>query len=253
MDEDTIASELVIESAPEPSKPLVLELRGVTFRSRSESGLHLQDTDLRIREGELVTVQIDAATRTREVASMIQGLIAPSEGEVLFCDQDWLGGDYDRHFRMRSQIGRVFEGQAWIENLNVDENVTLSCRHHGWSEASIRESARFWVKRLEIEGLSRKRPAFVAPSTLQIHQWIRAFLGSPKLLLLERPLQFLSTAWLPKLIGAIDQLRSRGAAVLWFHSGTDLEAVSIAEPHVRLRLQDRYLRPATVNGGLDHE
>ena len=113
--------------------PLVLQLQGVTLRPDFESGLELQEVDLELNAGELLTIQVDAATRTRSFASMIQGILHPESGIVRFLQQDWQGSDYQRHFWQRSLIGRVFEGQAWIENLNVDENVTLAARHHGQS------------------------------------------------------------------------------------------------------------------------
>ena len=235
----------------ERPRPVVLELSKVSFRGRSENGMRLHRADLQIREGELVTVQLDPATRTREAASMIQGLLPPFNGTVTFCNEDWLGTDYDRHFRMRSRIGRVFEGQAWIENLNVDENVTLSGRHHGNSDTSMEAELAYWISCLGIDGITRKRPAFVEPSVLQIHQWIRAFLGTPALLILERPLQFLSPTWLPKLVDAIETIRSRGAAVLWFTSDHDLDSTALASPLFRLRWHQDKLEP--VDGGVSDE
>jgi ABC-type ATPase involved in cell division len=234
-----------------PAPPMVLELRQVTFHSRSEGGVRLRRAELQLRAGELVMVQLEPATRTREITSMIQGLSRPVEGKVLFCGEDWLGQDHDRHFAMRSRIGRVFDGQAWIENLNVDENVTLACRHHGQSISSIQEQIDYWLHELGIENLSRGRPAFVGPSSLQIHQWIRAFLGTPKLILLERPMQFLSAAWLPKLIRAIDQLRARGTAIVWFAGATEFASASPAQRYRRLVLREEKLKP--VEGASEHE
>ena len=252
MGQDVSETESAAEPPAQTPKPMVLELSKVSFRGRSENGIRLQRADLQVREGELVAVQLDPATRTRELASMIQGLIPPGDGKVTFCNTDWLGADYDVQFNMRSRIGRVFEGQAWIENLNVNENVTLSSRHHGKNIESIQADVGYWIARLGIEGLSRKRPAFVEPSILQIHQWIRAFLGTPSLVILERPLQSLSAAtWLPKLVDAIDTLRSRGAAVLWFTSEQPLERPTPSSPFVRLRWQADSLH--RVEGGASDE
>jgi ABC-type ATPase involved in cell division len=235
------------ESRVEPPKPPVLELHRVSFQGRLENGLRLHEADLVLREGDLAIVQLDSSTTTREVTSMMQGLQTPRSGQVLFCKDHWQGHDYDRHFKMRSRIGRVFEGQAWIENLNVDENVTLALRHHGSEAESIRQEIAYWVSKLELRGLSRKRPAFVEPSLLQVHQWIRAFAGSPTLLLLERPLQFLSSSWLPKLLESIDELRQRGAAVLWFTSEEELVPIGSLQPLMRLKWQEGKLVP--VDGG----
>lgn len=225
-------------AADELDKPAVLALQGVSFRGRSENGAWLRHAELQLRAGDLAVVHVDPAVATRELVSMLQGLTLPSEGQVLFRGQDWLGNDHQRHFQMRSQIGRVFEGQAWIENLNVDENVTLARRHHGMASAELQADVQSWVARLGIEGLSRRRPAFVEPSVLQVHQWIRAFVGSPSMVVLEHPLQFLSHSWRTKLLHAIDQLRATGTAVLWFtslsFSNRDLD--SGGRPLARCRL-----------------
>ena len=176
MDQETKPTEpnhSPVEMTAEAAKPLVLEFEQVSFRGRQENGLRLRRANLQLSAGELAVIRLDAATRTREAASMIQGLTLPAEGNVRFCGEDWRGQDYRRHFRMRSRLGRVFEGQAWIENLNVDENVTLASRHHGMSAESIQQSVKYWVSRLGLHGLTRKRPAFVEPSVLQLHQWIR--------------------------------------------------------------------------------
>lgn len=235
------------ESRAELPKPPVLELRRVSFQGRSENGLRLHEADLMLREGEFAIVQVDPSITTREATSMIQGLQMPRSGQVLFCNDHWRGHDYDRHFKMRSRIGRVFEGQAWVENLNVDENVTLALRHHAGDTESIRQEIAYWLSKLDLRGLSRKRPAFVEPSMLQIHQWIRAFVGSPALLLLERPLQFLSSSWLPKLLESIDELRQRGAAVLWFTSEEELVPTDSLQPLIRLKWQQGKLVP--TDGG----
>ncbi len=232
------------ESPVEPTKPPVLELRRVSFQGRLENALRLHEADLRLREGDLAIVQLDSSITTREATSLMQGLQSPRSGQVLFCKDHWRGHDYDRHFRMRSQIGRVFEGQAWVENLNVDENVSLALRHHGSDSESIQQDIAYWLSKLELRGLSRKRPAFVEPSLLQVHQWIRAFVGSPTLLLLERPMQFLSSSWLQKLLDSIDELRQRGAAVLWFTGEEESVPISSLQPLIRLKWQQGKLVPS---------
>jgi phospholipid/cholesterol/gamma-HCH transport system ATP-binding protein len=241
----------LVEMTGEATKPLVLEFEQVSFRGRQENGLRLRRANLQLCAGELAVIRLDAATRTREAASMIQGLSLPAEGNVRFCGEDWHGQDYRRHFRMRSRLGRVFEGQAWIENLNVDENVTLASRHHGMSAESIQQSVEYWVSRLGLHGLTRKRPAFVEPSVLQLHQWIRAFLGSPSLVILERPLQFLSTDWVHRFAEIIEEIRSKGVAVLWFAGDQEVATAAFTKPVVQLSLQDKAL--CNSDGGSGNE
>lgn len=236
------------ESGSEPLKPVVLELRNVTYRSSRERGMRLSEVSMTVRGGELAVIGIDSSLETRGFASLIQGLSQPSTGQVLFRFQDWKGDDYDRHFQMRSRIGRVFDDRAWIENLNVEENVTLARRHHGDTPESISREVRYWLDQFGVEDLTRKRPAFVDPSILQWHQWIRAFLGKPELLILERPMRSLPTEWFPRLSRALNELRAGGSAALWMTNRRDMDQVRGAMPSQEFEVEGNQLRAVDVGG-----
>jgi len=230
----------------------VLRLQAVYQRPEYESSLKVNDVSFALNAGEVLTVQVDPSTRTRSFASLLQGIINPDAGDLLFLQQRWSGSDYERHFFLRSLIGRVFEGQAWIESLNLDENVTLAARHHGRSIEDIKVSVQDWLDRLGLERLINRRPAFVAPAILQVHQWIRAFLSQPKLVILERPMQFLSENWFGKLLKSIEWIASRGTAVLWLDSRPNLDQVDWKIPYHHVVAQDgRFGIASEVNGGSD--
>lgn len=207
--------EVNVEEPNAPPKATVLELRDFTFRGASEHSVQLLNVDLKIVEGELVVLHLDPSLKSREFVSVLQGLKQPTGGTVHFQNEDWLGTDYDKHFEMRSRIGRVFEGHAWVANLNVAENVALPCLHHGHS---TRDLAKHWARRFGLKQVSRQRPAFLEPSQLQIHQWIRALVCQPALLLLERPMMSVPQATISTLCEVVDEVRGQGTAVVWITS-----------------------------------
>jgi ABC-type ATPase involved in cell division len=173
---------------------------------------------------------------------MLQGLQQPTEGEVLFRNEDWLGEDLDRHFRMRSRIGRVFEDRAWIQNFNVLDNVTLASRHHRIADANINQQVKAWADRFDVAAISHHRPSFVDPTSLQIYQWIRALICKPALLILERPMNLVPTAKLSKLVDAINEIRKQGAAVIWFTSDVKDVDDGLRAPRIDYVLSDGNLR-----------
>lgn len=221
-----------------PPKAVVLELRDFSFHGSSENSVRITDINLIVREGELIFIQVDPRLKSREFVSVIQGLKPATHGKVLFQDCDWEGNDHDRHFRMRSKIGRVYEGHAWVANLNVAENVTLPGLHHG---VSIEDDVKYWAKRFGLAQLSNKRPAFVEPSQLQIHQWIRAFLCKPSLLVLEQPMHYASSTMFPVLAEAIDEVRQAGCAVLWITNNPDFPEHSFDPSATYLRAESENL------------
>ncbi len=231
----------------DPPKPIVMEMRGVTYEDRSAASIALHDADLVVREGELAMIHLGWFQKARRLASLMQGLHRPLQGEVRFQAQDWLGDDYDRHFSMRNRIGRVFEDQAWIENINVAANVTLASRHHGVTKQEVIADVRHWGADFGVAELIQERPAFVHPSLLQRHQWVRAFLGKPVLLLLERPLKSASTAEASMLLRAVNSIRKEGTAVVWFTSSIDDLAKILEPPISHYEIKDGELLP--IEGG----
>ncbi|TWT50418.1 Trehalose import ATP-binding protein SugC [Rubripirellula amarantea] len=219
-----------------PTAEVVLELRHVTFSGRSTDSLRLMDADLSVHAGELVMLQIDRSDKARDTVSMLQGLQPINHGEVIFKNQDWLGEDYSRHFQMRSQIGRVFEEHGWIQNMTVYENVIMASLHHGQTQSTIEQRLKHWAKHFELPLISRERPAFVESSVLQLHQWIRALIHHPSLILLEHPMQSVAAHMRSKLIGAINQLRDAGAAVIWFTSNPNDLSTAITGPVFRMTI-----------------
>ncbi len=223
-------------------KPVVLEIRNVYFASGTTNAVGLREANLTVREGDLVMLRMTRSQKCRDVVSMLQGLHHPSEGEVLFQNADWKGEDFDRHFQMRSRIGRVFEDQGWIQNFNILDNVTLASRHHRPSDSKIRQQVSSWAERFNVSAAPFSRPSFVDPAALQVYQWIRALIGKPALLILERPMNSVSITRLPKLIEVINEVRKQGAAVLWFTSNARDLSDDLDSPRVDYRLIDGELQ-----------
>ncbi|TWU43921.1 putative phospholipid import ATP-binding protein MlaF [Novipirellula aureliae] len=219
-------------------KPIVLRLSDVSFRASRESDIHFNRLTMTVRQGDLAMIHLDRSQKVRETVSVLEGLIQPHEGTVLFEQNDWLGDDYDRHFRMRSRIGRVFENNAWIQNLNIAENVTLARRHHQMEPKSIDTDLTVWRTRFDVANVLNQRPAFVEPSTLQVYQWIRSLISKPRLLLLERPMQSVSPSRLTALVNVLNEVRMAGTAVVWFTSNPEDASGKFADPQSHYTLAD---------------
>lgn len=220
----------------------IVDVRGVTFKGKTDPHAMLVDVSFRLAPGEMLMWHLDRSQTTRDIASLILGLQLPTRGEVLIESKNWLGTDFDRHFAMRSRIGRVFGDQAWIANLNLIENVRLSAEHHGRSQAIIEEDVRRWCDHFSVPPVSRERPAFVDAARLQIYQWVRALVTRPRLLLLERPMQSVTSSWLPKLLAATNEVRTHGAAVLWFTASAADAAADLGDHVWHGRLDRGQLR-----------
>src|SRR5690606_38240137 len=96
--------------------PLV-ELRGVSKRFGkvvASSGI-----DLRIEDGEYVTILGPSGCGKTTLIRMIAGILEPSEGHVLIGGRDMKGIPIEER-----DIGYVFQNIALFPHLNVLENVS---------------------------------------------------------------------------------------------------------------------------------
>jgi len=236
----TIENDVPNEKPPNEN-PIVLRLSDVSFGTSGESGIRLNRLTMTLRQGDLVMIHLDRSVKVRETVSLFEGLVQPFEGTVRFEQNDWLGEDFDRHFKMRSRIGRVFENDAWIQNLNVAENVTLARRHHRIEPESIDTDLTAWRTRFDVENVLDQRPAFVEPSTLQVYQWIRSLISKPRLLLLERPMQSVSPSRYTTLVDTLNEVRMTGTAVVWFTSNPVDASDQIAAPQFHYMLANGQL------------
>ena len=116
----------------------------------------------------------------------------------------------------RGRIGRLFEDEGWVSDLEVDQNIMLAQRHHtSRSEPDILEEALKLARVFGLPGLPRGRPGSLRRWDLRKAACIRAFLGRPAFIILEQPVRGVYADLLAPLVNAVHSARRRGAAVLW--------------------------------------
>jgi len=229
-----------------PSTP-TLELDRVSFRGTGEAALWMRSFSGRLQAGELAEVRLSRHQQSRDLVSALLGLYDLESGVVRIHGHDWSGGDYAQHFRLRSRVGRVFFGSAWVNNMTVADNLLLPMLHHGVPEADAEHRIDEWTDQLAgrqarlVQRAMQRRPASVEPSMLQICQLIRAVCNDPTLLILERPIQYLADTVYEAFLSTIDRMRSRGVSVLCFRSNQNEPSLSFREPVIRWQLSGNAL------------
>ncbi len=150
------------------------------------------------------------------LADAAQGLLPCGPGEVCFMGKDWVASPPLEQARARGRIGRVFDFHGWVHNLTVMDNLTLRCKmHHGKAAADSERAALTLARRMGLDGVPGGRPDGVRKGDLRRLEWVRAFLGSPVLVILERPEMDAPRGSLEGLFETAVDATKRGAAILW--------------------------------------
>lgn len=169
-------------------------------------------------------------------------MLEPAAGAVHFEGADWRTLGPDAAAAARARIGRVFEHGGWVSNLDLDESIVLAACYHGnRPAAAVLAEAEALARELGQPELFRARPSLVSRPELRRSQWVRALLGAPDLLLLERPTRDVPAAWRPPLAAAVTRALARGAAAVWISSDPGEAAELRLKPTLQLRLHEEKL------------
>jgi len=216
----------------------ILEFENVTLAGVARGYIEMRGLTFKLAPGRLMLIKVEAGNEYLPIADAAEGLIAMKSGHIRWQSNPWKSISPKAEMNARAQIGRVFEKNSWISNLNVNENVTLSQRHHTTRpEADISAEADQLARYFGLTEVPRQRPAFAAKRELRVAEWVRALIGKPLLLLLERPEEGVPDNNLPKLIEAVRDTLRRGAAAIW---QTDREMTlnaSICSNQIRYRMR----------------
>jgi ABC-type lipoprotein export system ATPase subunit len=145
-----------------------------------------------LNEGEFCRVRGDSEL----LFDVIEGLAEPASGSVIVGGRNWLDLSASEECSHRSNITRMLPlGQAWIRNLSLRENIGLRATHHRLAEtAEIDGIIDLMASQLGVDASLDMRPEELTPATLQMCQWVRAFLAKPAIVLLQDPERAASSA-----------------------------------------------------------
>lgn len=223
----------------------VLELREVFVEVRPPYDAGLRGISLRLAPGELVLIRTPEGAPVTPLADVASGLTPAEAGAALFEGREWTTCSAHDAAVARGRIGRVFERAGWLSNLDVDENLTLAQRYHARRDpAEALAEAQALARELGIAAIPPGRPAFVDRAVLQRAQWIRALMGAPSLLLLERPARDVGAADAESLVRAVNRRREQhGVAVLWLTDSHERLTDSALRPTRKCAMEEGALRP----------
>ena len=229
-----------------PDSVNILQFEHVTVDETHGYDVGLRDVSLSLDGGELALVLLERPNFNIPLADVAGGVLLADEGKACFGDRDWAHTLASRAGRQRGLIGRMFAGRAWVSNLDVDENILLPQRHHSSrSDAELRAEAVDLAKLFGLSELPTARPAQTSAQDLLRAACVRAFLGEPKLLLLERPEHGAYPGLVPPLQSAVAAARAKGVAVMWLTNLQEVFDDPQMSPTVRYRMQGPSLNRVT--------
>ena len=193
----------------------------------------LHALDLRIPDGQFVSVVGPSGSGKSTLLGLIAGLDAPTGGEIIIDGENITAMNEDQLAELRSEkLGFVFQSFHLIPSLTALENVLVPMEIRGLRDA--RERAQALLEDVDLVARAHHYPAQLSGGEQQRVAIARAFANDPAILLADEPTGNLDSRngrhVFEMMVGM--NRRRRATLVLVTH---DAELAAMADRQIALR------------------
>ncbi|MEM6894422.1 MAG: ABC transporter ATP-binding protein [Bacteroidota bacterium] len=161
-----------------------LELKNVnkTYGEGKNATAVLTDINLTIEEGEFVAIVGFTGSGKTTLVNLINGLLKPTSGEVLFKGEPVVDTSHER--------GVIFQNYSLLPWLNVGQNVAMAVREAFPNEkkAFVKERVAQYVEMVNLSPAINKRPKELSGGMRQRVAVARALAMNPEMIIMDEPL-----------------------------------------------------------------
>ena len=143
----------------------------------------LQALDLRIEEGEFLTLLGPSGCGKTTTLRLIAGFITPTEGHIFLGD-----AEITRLAPQDRDVGMVFQDYALFPHLTIGENIAFGLVERRVDKATIRARIDQLLGLIELPEVGERYPAQLSGGQRQRVAVARAVAYTPRVLLMDEPL-----------------------------------------------------------------
>lgn len=161
-----------------------LELNNIskTYGEGSSATEVLTDINLKIEEGEFVAIVGFTGSGKTTLVNMVNGLLKPTSGEVLFKGKVVQGTSHER--------GVIFQNYSLLPWLSVGQNVAMAVKEAfpKSSKQEVRQRVEEYVEMVNLSPAINKRPKELSGGMRQRVAVARALAMDPEMIIMDEPL-----------------------------------------------------------------
>jgi NitT/TauT family transport system ATP-binding protein len=217
-----------------------IELRNVSLTfQRGESSLEvLRDISLTVQPGEFVCIVGPSGSGKTTLLRLLDGLLAPTSGEILIGGKAVRGPGPDRGF--------VFQSDRLLPWRTVLDNIAFSLEARGVGKKQARDRAHELVRVTGLDGFEGHYPFEISGGMRQRVNLARALAPEPAILLMDEPFAALDAQTREVMQLELTTIWSKDRRTVVFVTHQLDEAVYLADRVVVLGSRPGRLREVVV-------
>ena len=143
----------------------------------------LQGINLKIEQGEFVTLLGSSGCGKTTTLRIIAGLEQPDSGSVWLERKDVTNLEPNER-----DVNTVFQNYALFPHMNVEDNIGYGLKIRKVPKAEIKKKVKEMLELVQLEGYEKRKPAELSGGQKQRVAIARALANNPRVLLLDEPL-----------------------------------------------------------------
>lgn len=208
-------------------RPLI-EIENLSF-ARGDRTI-FDNLSLQIPRGQITAIMGPSGTGKTTLLKLIVGQLKPSSGRVLIDGQDVNQLGRNALYKLRQQMGMLFQTGALLTDLNVFENVAFPLREHfDLPEPLIVNLVRMKLEAVGLRGAHALMPAELSGGMARRVALARAFVLDPQMLFYDEPFVGQDPITMGVLVSLIQKLNASLNLTSIIVSHDVNEVLSIAE------------------------
>lgn len=192
-----------------------LKMSGVQKRFGATQAL--RDVSLEVAGGEVHALIGENGAGKSTLMKILSGACQPDAGVIELDGRPFTPAN--PHHARQCGIAMIYQELNLAPHLSVAENILLGCEpaRFGWVRRARRgEVARNALAELGHGNIAVDQPvSALSVAQQQIVEIARAFIGHPKLLIMDEPTSSLSQADAERLFAVIERLKERGVSIVY--------------------------------------
>jgi NitT/TauT family transport system ATP-binding protein len=201
----------------------VVSVRNVTKSFGARGVTALQDIDLDVRPGELVSLIGPSGCGKSTLLRVIGDLVEPTSGAVV------VNGKSARQARLDRDYGIVFQDPVLYDWRTVSKNIAMPLELLKWDRARRAERVSEMIELVELQGFADHHPWQLSGGMQQRVSIARALSFSPALLLMDEPFGALDEMTRERLNSELLRIWEASGSTIVFVTHSISEAVFLSQ------------------------
>lgn len=163
---------------------VLIELKNI--KKQYNNRVIIKDLDLKIYEGEFLTLLGSSGCGKTTILRMISGMEEVTSGSI-FMD----GKDITCLEPMKREVNTIFQNYALFSHMTIEKNIGFGLKMKKIEKEKIKKEVRKMLSLIKLEGYEDRKPNQLSGGEQQRVAIARALINNPKVLLLDEPLSAL--------------------------------------------------------------